>query len=121
MTSPASIALRAEVDQALTILLPQIRGLEDLSKVSLSEPTLEFVNQEITDHRRRRDRCAALLTALDSLEADGYPEMPKAEVPVDVFTELQGEHSDIEAALSEFEPLPQAAVVNVTLDNPADI
>jgi hypothetical protein len=118
MASPASTAFRAELLAQIEILEPQIRGFRDMANDPFSSETLEFLNRELTDHVRRRDLCLANLTALDALEADGWPDMPKAEVPGNVFAELQGEKNDIAAALSEFEVLPMASKIAVGLGDP---
>lgn len=111
MSSPATDALRNELNAAVAKLEPQIRGLEDLSRVSLSAETMRFVRQEIDDHKRRLNLEQAALAALAALDLDGYPLMPKAEVPPAVFDEMQEQIADLAAAFLEFEVLPQATTL----------
>lgn len=127
MASNTFDGLRAEINAAIAVISPQIRGLEDLTKVSLTKPTLDQVKGELADHRRRLDLLNGVIEALDALEAalarlvaDGYPAMPKAEVTATVFAELQEQQADILAALAEFEQEPLAENIAVVLGVPAD-
>ena len=127
MSATTMIGLRKEIDDALAVVEPQIRGLGDLMKVSLSPPTVEQVNTELADHDRRRDRLSKVIAALDAvdvamvaLETDGYPAMPKAEVAAAVYAELQEQLADIQAAINEFESQPIAVSISVSLGEAVD-
>jgi hypothetical protein len=109
MADDPNPALRAELTAALGIVAPQIRGLRDLTTVSISPDLVEDVNNQITSRERRRDLIQAVLTALDhvvsalkALEADGYPDLKTSVINPTLFTELQGERTDLEAAVAIF-------------------
>jgi len=121
------IALRQETEAALAVLTPQIRGLDDLSRVSLSEEALRSVALARGVHDRRRVLLQALLAALAdvamaqlALAGDGYPELPKGEVLFLVYQELEGQMADIAAAFARFEPEPVADRLAVVLGVPAE-
>jgi hypothetical protein len=127
MASTTLLGLRAEIDAALAIVTPQIRGLEDLTKVSLSQPALDEVSGELADRRRRKALLDAVIAALDAVDkamdalvADGYPAIPKEEVSASVYAELQEQQADILAAIAEFEKQPLAENIAVVLGDPAD-
>ena len=127
MASDTFAGRREEFVAALAVLTRQIRGLE---KISCGEPAgadLVAMAQELGDRRRRRDLLLvglAALTADDAalaaLEADGYPDMPKGEVTAAVFAELQDLLADVQAAVSEFELIPPASNISVSLGEPAE-
>lgn len=103
--------LRAELNAALAILAPQIRGLNDLSKTSISADLLVQVEEQITVRIRRQGLIQAVLAGLDAVDgemtqltADGYPALAQAPVMGSLFSELQEENSDLAAALSVFAP-----------------
>lgn len=114
-TTPATVALRGELDVAIALLLPQIRGLDDLLLLPLADTTRVSVSHEQVDHTRRLDLCRGVLAALTDLEADDYPTMPKAEVPALSFQELQDQYAAITAALAEFEAAPPASNISIEL------
>lgn len=118
--------LRAELLAALAVLYPQIRGLEDLGHVSISGELASSVAAQLEAHVRRRDLIQATLDGLDAvlaqrdaLAVDGYPETPLADIPINLFRELQGEMDDLvkAAAIFEAEPPPTATVA---LGEPTD-
>ena len=113
-------ALRAELDAALALLMPQIRGLHDLAAVSISSDLLAQINDQITVRERRRDLIIATIDALDALEGDGYPELAPAVLPVGLFGELQGEETDLDAAVAIFEKAGPATQIDVVLGAPTD-
>jgi hypothetical protein len=120
-------ALRAELEAALAILNVQIRGLHDLAAVSISPELLAEINEQIIARERRRDLIQAVLNALDgvvvarrALSADGYPALPDIELSTDLFQELQGQDSDLKAAIGIFEAPPVASRISAELGSPAD-
>ncbi len=125
MADDINPALRAEYNAALEILMPQLRGLHDLALVSLSADAKTEINAQIVARERRESLIRATLAELDqavvartALEADGYPMLPTEEVVGAVFTEMQGERTDLEIALDLF--VPEAAQgISIALGTPA--
>jgi len=114
--------LRTEITAALAAVFPSIRGMQDLEKVSLSPEAITSIHEELGDHLRRKDSLVAVLTILDALELalknlkeDGYPNLPKREVTAEVFTELQVQRDDIDAAIAEFIERSRAATMTISL------
>lgn len=120
MASAVDPALRAELEQALAVIEPQIRGLHDLTTTSITAELKAAIEAQIVPRERRRDLIKAVLTALDALEADGYPALDKADLPANLFDELQGENTDIEAAVDVFEESGPASHIAVSLGEPAE-
>lgn len=119
MTTPAASALRTELLAAIDLLQPQIKGLDDFLLLPLTEDTRASVAREQADHTRRLTLCKAVIKALDDLEADNYPEMPKAELAVASFRELQDQYAAITAALAEFDSVPVAQQMSIQLGSPS--
>lgn len=129
MADDPNPVLRAELEAARALLLPQIRGMADI--VSMRDATLRgdtrAAVQDGLDRRQRRkslidNALHALDIALDhlnQLEADGYPALPKIDVKPTIFQELQEEQSDIDLATAEFETDLIASAMTVTLGTPA--
>lgn len=115
MGSAATDALVAELQGVLTTLEPQIRGLEDLAKVSLSGETRAPVLEQITTHRRRRDYCKGVLDAIKALTDDGYPAEMKKDLMQEEFEELEVQMADFQAAFGEFKEVPVASNVAVSV------
>jgi hypothetical protein len=104
-------SLRAELDAALALLLPQIEGLSHLEMVSAIPTDLiaEF-NAASTTRSHRRDLIVAVLHALDAvvstyatLVADGYPDLPPIPLLPSIGDELAAELAVIEAAIAVFQ------------------
>lgn len=119
MSSAAVAALRVEILSAIRVIEPQLRGLQDLSRVSLSEPVMEYIGRDITTYSLRYSLMKKVIDALDSLEANGYPDMGKIGLPGDLYSELMQERDDLIAAIGEFEGLV-AANISVDLGEIAD-
>lgn len=114
--------LRQELNAALAVLLPKIRGLEDLTKVSLSPQPLASVEAALARHNQRRQFLNAGIKTLDALDlatdnlvSDGYPEPLVVSVSAAVFEELQEQKTDFAAAFGEFEPEPKAVGGTISL------
>lgn len=129
MASNTFDGLKTEITQALDVLEPQIRGLDDLSHVSLSTETLGAIKTADDDRKRRRGYLTqvlaaleALQRALDNLADDGYPAVPKSDVTAAIFEELQGQRADEAAALAQFqqESEPVAEVMTINLGQPVN-
>lgn len=118
--------LRAELVAALAVLAPEIRGLHDLVTVSISDALKTQISIRIAIRERRRDLIEGVLSFLDgaveardALEADGYPALPKAMIDPRLFSELQGEESDLDAAVALFES-GNATTISVNLGEPTE-
>ena len=118
MSTPASLALRNELIAASELLRPQLKGLDDFLLLHLTDDTHVSVQREQNDHNRRLALIRDVLTALDSLEDDNYPDMPIAELGAAAFKELQDQHAAITAALAEFEAIPVAERLTISLGSP---
>lgn len=105
--------LRAELQGALLVLDEQIRGLHTLQVSSISPDLLTEVNEEIVFREHRRELIQAAIDALDALVADGYPELPPEVVSPALYAELQGEKSDMSAAIEVF---VQAMAAQLSVD-----
>jgi hypothetical protein len=127
MANDPNPQLRAELNAALAVLQPQIRGLHDLSAVSISADLQSSVRNEITARERRRDLIQAVLNNLDTtlssliaLEHDGYPALPSTQMVPAQFEELQGQSADLTAAIKVFAEQPVASQMTVALGQPAE-
>jgi hypothetical protein len=124
MADDPNPALRTELMAQLATLNPQIRGLHDLSAVSISADLKQAVAEQIVERERRRDLTQAVVDALDHvvaalrvLESDGYPTFPTSVIPQPLFEELQRQASDLQAAIAVSQA-EQAAKIGVTLGQP---
>lgn len=119
-------SLREEINKAIAALDPEVRGLDDLTKVSLSSATLAVVADAKESHRRRRELLNVVIQDLDQLENaltnltnDGYPALPKSNVDELVFAELQGQLADLQSAIAQFQPAEaKAATLTLALGPP---
>lgn len=100
----------SELSAARAQLTPQIRGLEDLTRVSLSPPSIAVVQEELQDRLRRASLLEQAVAMLQALLLDGYPALPKAQASKEVYDELLGQMSDFTAAVGEIAPLPTMTV-----------
>jgi hypothetical protein len=118
-------AYRAELEAALAVLEPQIRGLHDLLTVSISSQLRDEIQHEITARERRKALIQDMLTAMDNavavnqaLIADGYPALPPTQLSPPLFSELQGQEDDLTSAVSVFAGPPPASVMTIGLGEP---
>lgn len=117
--------LKQEMAAAQAVLEPQIRGLDDLSHVSLSSAARTEL-QTANNNRKRRygylsevsAALEALQRAMDNLYADGYPQMALEPVSAAVFDELQGQKADEAAAHAQFQLEPTAQKLAIDLGEP---
>lgn len=121
MAADPNPALREDLNSALAVLAPEIRGLHDLVAVSISDDLRNALNGQISARERRRDLVQSVITNLDTvvrslqaLEADGYPALDAVIVPPTLFSELQGEIDDLSAAAGIFKA-DQAVRLSVAL------
>ena len=126
MPSDTFDGLRQEIESALGVINPQIRGMLDLTKVSLLQPTLDAIKVELADRERRKALLDGVIKALDdvvaaliALQEDGYPELPKGEVTNQINQELQEQFADFQAAFGEFEEA-MATKLEIKLGQPVE-
>lgn len=115
---------RTELEAALDVLEPQIRGLHDLAAVSISRDLKAAIDREVAARERRRNLIRAEIaemdqanTAHDKLLADGYPNLNVVALEPALFDELQGENADLDAATAIFDT-DRAATLTMTFSNP---
>lgn len=124
MADDLNPAKRAELMAQIVILDPQIRGLHDIAAVSISADLKTLVAEVTAERERRRDYIQNVLDAMDqtvaameTLEANGYPALPPFVIPPELFSELMGEESDLDAAVDVF-AADVAAKIAITLGQP---
>lgn len=125
MADDVNPALRAELEAAKAAIEPQLRGLNDLMAVSISVDLRAEIARQIEIRNRRRTKLQAVLSDLDKiqedldlLEKDGYPEIEGSTLSAPLLSELQGEESDLDAAVSIFVP-EVAETLAVNLGSPS--
>lgn len=124
MTNSSLDALRGELDESNGASAVQRRKLRDVADLPLSADTAAAVSGELAAHEHRQSLIQAVLTALDALEADGYPDVPRTEVAKSVLDELNEEKDALETAIAALgaagppPPQPRASKVNVALGQP---
>lgn len=101
--------LREKLNAALDILTPQLDGLHVLVGVSFTDDLLAQLTNQLGARIRRRDlshgainAIDALRSAMEALEADGWPELSTAPLPKDLLDELKLEMAHIKAAADVF-------------------
>jgi len=110
MADDINPGLRVKLLAALAALEPAIRGEPNVSPNSVSAPLIAAREQQLAVMVRRQQLIQAVLDQLDvsvsslaTLEADGYPApVSPATLSVALFTELQGNQSDSDAAAAMF-------------------
>lgn len=118
MSSQNLLALKAELEAAQAVLLPQIEGLHDFARLNIKPETLTKVQETTVDFERRRDLQVAALAALQALEQDNYPETPNRQVVADVYADLQDNVSTITAAFAKFDKIDEAVSAVITTGTP---
>lgn len=111
MTSPAATAFRAELDEHLADIIPQIIGMESLGNDRMTPETISALQQEDQDRVRRRGLIDAVLAAMSSLENDGFPEMEKGQVSGAIIDEMDRQVAAILRARKEFEVVSPASTI----------
>lgn len=125
MADDPNPALRAQLLKDIDDMARQIRGLPDIAATSVSQRLADALRSQLALRVRRRDLIQSVLDRLDvvvaglaELQADGWPTPVKlATLDTELWTELQGEQSDVEAAVAVFER-EQAAMIKVKLGEP---
>lgn len=121
-------ALRAEINAALDIIRPQIKGLIDFSKIVVSSsPVAAAVSAQIQARQHRQSLLGAVLTALDSvimarseLADNDYPNLPNVESTPEVLAALHDEADAIAYALAIFEAKLLASTLSIRLGSASD-
>ena len=110
MAEDPNPALSAQLLAAREVLAPQIRGLGDLVVTSISGELAAKLRDVLTIRQRLDGLLAsalqardAYIAALNALEADGYPDLPDVTMPTSIFSEMQEELSDLQAAVEIFQ------------------
>lgn len=118
-------ALRSELEAALVVLDPQLRGLYDLALVSISQALKTEVGEQIREREDRRALINAVLSAMDAtngayaqLLSDGYPALPDDIISPALMDELKEEMADLAAAEAVFQESHQATTMVVKLGEP---
>ena len=111
---------RAELNASLAIINPQIDGLDDLTRASLSQPSIDAIKLELADRRRRNGLITAVLNAMTALEADGYPALSLAAVDPGLVQEIAAETAAINAAVGIFGVVAVAASDQAIIDQIAN-
>lgn len=110
MSSTAVAALRLEIAAAIAAIEPQLRGMQDLARVSLSVEVMGYISRETAVYSQRYALLCKAADALDAIETDGYPDIEKAGLPHDLYAELMQERDDLLAAIGAFEGSAAARV-----------
>src|SRR3954468_10099819 len=124
MADDVNPALRAELEAAKAVLEPQIRGLHDLTHVSISSDLEQEILLQVEKRERRRDLIQSVLDGLDrtvdargALEDDGYPALEDAQLSDAMLGELREENDDLKAAVNLFKR-DGAATLSINLGEP---
>ena len=114
-------ALRDELNAALSVIEPQINGLDDLTRAGMSVEITQDINSELVGRHRRKTLILGVIAALDAvlvalaaLDADGYPNLPTISLIGHLFDELQHEKTALYAAIEIFVAAPPAAKIVAT-------
>lgn len=120
MGSAAVAALRAEMAAQVETIKPVLEGTRDYVRVSddaQEEADMRAAaDQRQADRQRRLDRIASVVAALDELEKDGYPELPKLKVASGLYAKFQRNKETLVAAFNDIEAIPDVAGGTVTFD-----
>ena len=124
MAADPNPTLTAVLTAARDALVPLLRGLANLKRISISSGLIAKIQEVISTKERRQALIqaalaagAAYIAALDALENDGYPSAPNVSVLAPLLDEIKAERDELEAAVAVFEP-ERASVVAITLGQP---
>lgn len=99
---PDSDALLADLNTQLTVLGPEIQGLNDFISMSVSADLKAELDSVLTARMLRQSLIQTVIADLTALLADGYPLLPAIIVPESLFSELQEQNTALAAALAMF-------------------
>ena len=77
-----------EMLEALNFLDPRIRGIEDIQKSGGSSQLNSFLGAKLYDLVKRRNICALLLSEIEDLLSNGYPDIPEMPITAQLYDEL---------------------------------
>ncbi len=125
-TTDEAAALRgivAQLDAAVRADEPIAEGLRhQLEAADLSAEARQHVSEALTAYTGRRTAQLARRTLVESLLADGYPDLytalPPRPVPVAVVAELHQNLQTIQAAFGQFEEIAQVTGGVIILGDP---
>lgn len=92
----------AEINERLATFAPQHEGLRDFALLNLQEATKVEIDSSLKLYDRRQDLLEKAKAALESLNADGHPDLPVREISTAAFDDLRNNTSTIEAAMARF-------------------
>lgn len=117
--------LRQELNAALAILVPQIRGLQDRVQIKTTDEELAALTEELNALLRREGLINTAVASLDAvvdarnaLDDDGYPDVPVVEIDPLIFQQMQRELADMQAAAALFKGRHVASDVRITFGAP---
>ena len=120
-------ALETELNAALGVLEPQLRGLRDMEHDEISSDLKSALDSTIEARDRRKSLIDKVLESInqaqrdyDAMVADGYPDLPPVKIPESTFRELSGEVADTQAAASVFVAIPQATSISIGIGAPTE-
>jgi len=121
MASDSITERRALCKTGLSSVNPQIKGVTNKANDDISSDLKATYAERLTVLARRQTKINFALSTQDAadaawvdLEADGFPELPKMEVPESLFQEIKEEGVADDAAAAGFVVLPQAATFSMT-------
>lgn len=94
----ALVEIQAQIDA----LEPQLEGLNDLDALDLGNEASNEISTAIQDYTRRQIRLNTAKVALESLVADGYPDMEVRQISADALADIQANVDTILAARAQF-------------------
>jgi hypothetical protein len=106
-------AITAELRESLDQLKPRARGLAGFSRLDLATTSHPAVTEATAAIHRRMSLLEAAIMALEALAQDGYPGLPDLLVTDTVLADLQAQLDSLAAAITGFEPMPEAESVRI--------
>jgi hypothetical protein len=91
-----------EIDERLSVFVPQYEGMLDYDRLNIKPETKAVVAISIADYEQRMGLLRAAREALAALMADGHPNIDVREVEAAVLADLKENAATIEAALKQF-------------------
>ena len=101
MSEPALTAFLAELTAAEAVFAGLIKGNTALLATGLGQQSTMALQANEVVVTRRHDLIVAAITALNALDADGYPANPPEVVDPFVIHEIQGTIAAINAAMAQ--------------------
>jgi hypothetical protein len=122
-----TVTLRADMKRALSVINPQISGLQDLATIADSAEVRDTVVTASAGKERIREHVRKIIFSLDQIDvsmaalvAAGYPNFKKIEVSDVSLREVNREEKSIEVAVDIFGPITTATSIGIDLGAPVD-